>query len=203
MSTSAPAIARLTAKGRRTRTRIVDAAAALIHERGVAGTTLDDVKAAAEVSSSQLYHYFADKDALVAAVIDHQADAVLHTQQQADLTSADGLRDWRNMIIAEAGRTGGQGGCPLGALVGQLAETDPAARGRVADGFERWTRTIAAQLEALQAAGQLSAGTDPEDLATTLLAALQGGLLLAQVRRDTRPLETTIDTLLTLACRRP
>jgi TetR/AcrR family transcriptional regulator, transcriptional repressor for nem operon len=44
----------LTAKGARTRARIVEEAAALIHERGVAGTTLDDVKAAAEVSGSQM-----------------------------------------------------------------------------------------------------------------------------------------------------
>ena len=49
---------RLTAKGARTRARIVEEAAALIHERGVAGTTLEDVKAAAEVSGSQMYHYF-------------------------------------------------------------------------------------------------------------------------------------------------
>ena len=35
----------------------------------------------------------------------------------------------------------------------------------------------------------------------TLLAALQGGLLLAQVQQDTRPLQTAIDTLLALTAR--
>ena len=68
---------RLTPKGERTRARIVEAAAGLIHERGVAGTTLDDVRATAEVSGSQLYHYFADKDELVQAVIDHQAGTIV------------------------------------------------------------------------------------------------------------------------------
>jgi TetR/AcrR family transcriptional regulator, transcriptional repressor for nem operon len=47
---------RLTPKGERTRARIVDAAARLVHERGVAGTTLDDVRATAAVSGSQLSH---------------------------------------------------------------------------------------------------------------------------------------------------
>ena len=65
---------RLTPKGARTRARIVEEAAALIHERGVAGTTLEDVKVAAEVSGSQMYHYFPDKNELVQAVIDYQAD---------------------------------------------------------------------------------------------------------------------------------
>ena len=71
---------RLTAKGARTRARIVEEAAALIHERGVAGTTLEDVKAAAEVSGSQMYHYFPDKNELVQAVIDYQADTIVITR---------------------------------------------------------------------------------------------------------------------------
>ena len=74
---------RLTAKGERTRGRIVAAAARLMHEGGVAETTIEDVKAAAGVSSSQLYHYFADKEALVQAVIGHQADTIVGTTEQA------------------------------------------------------------------------------------------------------------------------
>src|SRR6202166_2933114 len=73
---------RLTPKGERTRARIVEEAAALIHERGVAGTTLEDVKAAAEVSGSQMYHYFPDKNELVQAVIDFHAETIVHHQGQ-------------------------------------------------------------------------------------------------------------------------
>ena len=74
---------RLTPKGERTRSRIVESAAALIHERGVAATTLDDVKAAAEVSGSQLYHYFPDKNDLVQAVIDYQAETIVNNNRRA------------------------------------------------------------------------------------------------------------------------
>jgi AcrR family transcriptional regulator len=190
---------RLTPKGERTRARIVAAAAALIYERGAAGTTLDDVRTAAEVSGSQLSHYFAGKDELVQAVIDHQADVIVGRQEQADLGTAEGTRAWRDMVISAAGSTGGKGGCPLGSLGGQLAETAPGARALIAAGFDRWSATIGDGLRARQAAGRLPAGVTPDDLAVTLLAALQGGLLLAQVQRDTRPLETAVDTLLTLA----
>jgi TetR/AcrR family transcriptional regulator, transcriptional repressor for nem operon len=190
---------RLTPQGARTRARIVDAAARLIHEQGVAGTTLDDVRTAAEVSGSQLSHYFAGKDELVQAVIDHQADVIVGRQQQADLGTVEGMRAWRDMVIAAAGSTGGKGGCPLGSLGGQLAETDPGARALIAAGFDRWSAAIGDGLRAFPAAGRLPAGVTPDDLAVTLLAALQGGLLLAQVQRDIRPLETAVDTLLTLA----
>jgi TetR/AcrR family transcriptional repressor of nem operon len=190
---------RLTPKGERTRARIVEAAARLIYERGVGGTTLDDVKAAAEVSGSQMYHYFPDKDELVQAVITYQAAVIAGGQRQADLGSAEGLRAWRDMVIAQAGSSEGKGGCPLGSLAGQLAETDPHARALLADGFRQWQAAIGEGLGRLHQAGQLPEGTDPDALAVTLLATLQGGLLLAQVQRDTRPLETAVDTLLQLA----
>jgi TetR/AcrR family transcriptional regulator, transcriptional repressor for nem operon len=190
---------RLTAKGERTRARIVEAAARLIYERGVAGTTLDDVKAAAGVSGSQMYHYFPDKDELVQAVISYQGDVIAGNQRQADLGSAEGLRAWRDMVIAQARSGEGKGGCPLGSLAGQLAETDPHARTLLAGGFGQWQAAIGEGLRRLRQAGQLPDGTDPDALAVTLLATLQGGLLLTQVQRDTRPLETAVDTLLQLA----
>jgi TetR/AcrR family transcriptional regulator, transcriptional repressor for nem operon len=194
--------ARLTPKGARTRARIVDAAAPLVYERGVASTTLEDVRAAAEVSGSQLSHYFADKNELVQAVIDRQADIIVGNQEQADLGTAEGIQAWRDMVIAAARGTGGKGGCPLGSLGGQLAETDPEARALLAAGFARWSAAIRDGLRARQAAGHFPAGVTPDDLAVTLLATLQGGLLLAQVQRDTRPLETAVDTILALAATR-
>jgi TetR/AcrR family transcriptional repressor of nem operon len=190
---------RLTPKGERTRARIVDAAARLIYERGVAGATLDDIRAAAEVSGSQLSHYFADKDELVQAVIGHQAGVIVGNTEQAGLATIGEIHAWRDMVVATAKSADGKGGCPLGSLGSQLAETDPQARALIAAGFERWSAVIADGLRALPAAGHLPADTSASDLAVTLLAALQGGLILAQVQRDTRPLETAVDTILELA----
>ena len=188
---------KLTAKGARTRTRIVQAAAALIHERGVAGATLEDVKVAAEVSGSQLYHYFPDKDELVQAVIDYQADTIVKHNRQA-LGSPKGVEAWRNMVVTGVRSSQGKGGCALGSLGGQLAESDPEARALIAAGFDQWAAAISEGLRSLHADGKLPSDIDPDDLATTLLATLQGGLLLAQVQRSTRPLETAVDTLLAL-----
>ena len=185
---------RLTPKGARTRARIVEGAAALIHERGVAGTTLEDVKVAAEVSGSQMYHYFPDKNELVQAVIDYQADATVKHHRHA-LSSANGVEAWRNMVITGAKA---KGGCPLGSLSAQLAESDPEARALIAAGFDQWAAAIGDGLRSLQADGKLPSDIDPDDLAATLLATLQGGLLLAQLQRSTRPFETAVDTLLAL-----
>jgi len=192
---------RLTAKGERTRARIVEEAARLIHERGVTGTTLDDVKVAAEVSGSQLYHYFSDKEELVQAVIDYQAETIVNNQRHANLGSVKGLRAWRNMVVTVARDTQAKGGCPLGSLGGQLAESDPEARTLIAAGFEQWSTAISDGLRTLHADGRLPPDIDPDDLAVTLLATLQGGLLLAQMQRSAGPFETAVDTFLALAIR--
>ena len=66
-----------TARGRAARDRIIQAAAELIGERGVAATSLDDVIDRAGASKSQLYHYFEDRASLLRAVVVHNTEAVL------------------------------------------------------------------------------------------------------------------------------
>jgi TetR/AcrR family transcriptional repressor of nem operon len=191
----------LTRKGQETRQRMVDAAADLIFEQGVAHTTIEDVRAAADVSSSQLYHYFDDKPALVRAVVDHQADTIVGGQETFDLSSLDGLRAWRDWVIQHQRELNCRGGCPIGSLGSELAETDPEARAHVAEGFTRWEAAIHSGLQEMHARGRLTPEADPDTLALALLAALQGGLLLTQIQRDTKPLEAALDALLELLAR--
>jgi TetR/AcrR family transcriptional regulator, transcriptional repressor for nem operon len=188
----------LTPKGRATRERIVGAAAALMFERGVAGTSLDDVKAAADVSSSQLYHYFNDKGALAIAVIQHQTDAIIAGQQPhlAHLDSIAAFRAWRDALIGIRRELRCRGGCPIGSLASELAESDTRARNALASGFQQWESAIRDGLRAMQTRGELDANARPDDLATAMLAAVQGGILLTQVRRDTKPMEIALDTMI-------
>ena len=201
MSTASPSPQQLTRKGRETRQRIVDAAADLIFRQGVAHTTVDDVRAAAGVSSSQLYHYFDDKPALVRAVVDRQADTMVGGQERFDFGTLSGLRAWRDFVVAAQHEQHCIGGCPIGSLGGELAETDPDARAHVAEGFKRWEATIQSGLREMHTRGELPPETDPDTLALALLAALQGGLLLTKINRDTKPLEASLDAMIELVAR--
>jgi TetR/AcrR family transcriptional regulator, transcriptional repressor for nem operon len=189
---------RLTRRGRETRQRILAAAAELMFEHGVAETTLEDIRAAAGVSGSQVYHYFEDKQALVRAVIAYQTDVVLDTQGK-HLDSVDtmpGLRAWRDLIVDHQRQLECRGGCPIGSLAAEVAETDSVARLVAARGFRRWEARIRDGLRAMHERGDLPADADPDDLALATLAALQGGLLLTQIQRETKPLEVALDAML-------
>jgi AcrR family transcriptional regulator len=185
--------ARLTARGRATRARIVAAAAELIFRQGVSGTSIPDVLAAAEVSASQLYHYFTDKQALVHAVITHQVEIVIDMQRQFPLDSRAALHAWRDAILAVQDRRECQGGCILGSLATELADGDEAARAALAAGYATWEQRIRDGLSAMRTNGELRPEADVERLAVVLLAALQGGLLLTQVSRETTSLRIALD----------
>lgn len=189
---------RLTRKGQATRDRIVEAAAGLMFRQGVAGTTTEQVQVAAGVSASQIFHYFGDKRALVQAVIAYQAEAVLTAQQPllAKLDSMEALRAWADLYVSVEEQLKYEGGCPLGSLGSQLAETDAAARQDVERGLARWEEAIRDGLRAMYARGDLRRSADPDALALALLAALQGGLLMTQIRRDPAPLRTVLDVVL-------
>jgi TetR/AcrR family transcriptional regulator, transcriptional repressor for nem operon len=177
-----------TDRGRATRERILDAASELFYRQGVGATGLDQVIAASATGKGQLYHYFADKRALVHAVVERQVDTVIAAQQARldQLAAPADLRAWADELVA-AYRDGDHPvRCPLGALVAELAESDPEAREALDAGFGRWAAALAAGLRRAGVA-------KPKRRATALLAAYQGGLLLSQARGDLGPLRTALD----------
>jgi TetR/AcrR family transcriptional regulator, transcriptional repressor for nem operon len=183
-----------TTKGRATRDRVLDAATALVFEHGVAGTTLDEVRAAANVSKGQLYHYFADKDDLIHTVIDRTIQQVLDAQPAlADLSSWKAIASWFDDLVALQVARHAVGGCPIGGLAGELAETDETARQELAAGFDRWEEPLRTGLQKMRSQGKLRPGADPAQLATATLAAIQGGLVLTQTRRDPQQLRVALD----------
>jgi TetR/AcrR family transcriptional regulator, transcriptional repressor for nem operon len=184
----------LTGKGLATRDRILDVAAELVFEGGVAGTTLDDVRAAAKVSKSQLYHYFADKDDLIHAVIGATIQRVIDEQAAlGDLASWRAIARWFDELVEQQVARHAAGGCPIGSLAGELAERDEVARDALAAGFGHWEQPVRQGLEKMRAAGALKRSSDPARLATATLAAIQGGLVLTQTRRDPDQLRIALD----------
>lgn len=187
-----------TKKGRATRDRIIAAAADLMYRHGAAGTSTPALRDAAGVSSSQIYHYFADKDDLTRAVIAFQTEAILADQAPllARLDSLDALRAWRDVVVEAARQYDGTGGCPLGSLSSELSDHDPQARDALAASFTAWATAIREGLLGMVANGALRPQTDSDRLALALLAAVQGGLILAQAQQTTDALEAAMDTVI-------
>ena len=181
---------RLTAKGRATRDRIVDAAAQLIVTEGLSASNMENVRRAASVSGSQLAHYFADKGALLRAVIRRQIGVVLDFHRQPrlhGLRSFDDFERWIDLNMRYLRRIGYFGTPTYHALAAQLVKSDEATRETLGWGYWQWVALLEEAIRRMRDDGVLVADADPRQLALVIVSAHQGGGTLAFTYRAEWP----------------
>ncbi|MFG1605420.1 TetR/AcrR family transcriptional regulator [Actinoplanes sp. NPDC049265] len=188
----------LTRKGQATRERILEAAVELIAQRGAAGTSTEDVRKAAGISGSQLYHYFDSKQALIRAVITRQAEAPLVPGQpiMGALDSLDALQAWADAAVENQQLNQGRGDCILTSLAGELSPTDEQTREDLCNAFQRWQGLLYDSLQAMRDRGELRPETDLDEVSMAMLAALQGGSLLSQTLQTAEPMRASMKAAL-------
>lgn len=166
--------------------------------RGVAATTLDDVRAVSGTSKSQLYDHFKNKDELVRAVVQLRGEHTLKTNTKAltNLSSMRGLELWRDAVIQKVTVVNGAYGCELGSLAAELSDTDESARVMMDKMFRDWEKLLADGFERMRQRGMLREDADPAGLATAVIVALQGGYLMCQVAHEVEPMRVALDMAL-------
>ncbi len=189
-----PQVQSLTRKGAATRQRIIEGAASEIRDRGVALTTLDDIRARTQTSKSQLFHYFPDgKEQLLLAVAEHEAEQVLADQQPhlGALNSWAAWQRWRDTVVDRYRRQGQS--CPLSMLMSEIGRSTPGAQAVTATLMQRWHDEITAGVRSMQDQGKVSGGIDAERSAAALLAGIQGGVGILLATGDLGYLEAALD----------
>lgn len=193
-ATRAPEPHELTAKGQATRARILQHAAELIYADGVHATNNEKLRHTAGVSGSQINHYFPTKQDLVLAVIGWQAESVLSfhgSERFAGFETLDAFRDWAAFYISY--ERAFHEGCTLGSLASEIIKTDLDVHDELASAFEQWRAIFRSGLERMQHRGRLTSDANPTQLANLLLAAFQGGMLLAQASGEISPLRDALN----------
>lgn len=160
------------------RTRLVNAAVRVLHERGVEKTTIADIARAADVPVGNVYYYFKTKDQLVAAAIGAHGDGL--QELIAVLERDESPKERLKALIAiwvDQRELAAKYGCPVGTLV---IELDKRADGLDEDAAKLLHRLIAWVEEQFKAMGR----DDAHDLAIRLVAAYHGMSLLTNAFRD-------------------
>ncbi|WP_406814035.1 TetR/AcrR family transcriptional regulator [Mycobacterium sp. M23085] len=187
---------RFTRKGLATRARIIEVAARLMFERGVANTSVDQVRRTAGVGGSQISHYFTDKRDLTRHVVEARRNDVraFHTQPQfAQLDSFDALQAWADACVSDIDAVYLVGGCVYGSLAGELIEADREIHDDLAAGYDQWIELFRSGLESMRERGELRPDADPRHLAVSLVTAHQGGAMLTHVTGDPEPLRAAVN----------
>jgi AcrR family transcriptional regulator len=185
----------VTGRGRRTRDKIVAAAAELMHRNGVRATSLDDVLAHCGAGKSQLYQHFASKDELMQAVVTHQwrvTRAAFNLDSHGPDTWSD-VRRWINTVIDIQLSADAPVRCPLGSLAYELTSGNEAVRAQLDQIFTEWAAHLADGLSRMKSRNMVRNSADPHRLALATLASFQGGIMLAHTHGDLDPLRAALD----------
>ena len=173
---------------RSTRDRMVDSAVALLRERSSAGVTIDAVLAHSGAPRGSMYHHFPQgRDQLVREGVERAGRHV--TRLIADCDGSPGqvvdqlLEFWEHVLE----ETDHQAGCPVVALT---VDADDAGRRVVKEVFGRWHAGL---LDAFNCNGIAPERADR--LATLVIAAGEGAVLMCRAERTAEPLRAVIEEL--------
>lgn len=186
--------------GAPTRTRILDAAEALVIDHGYAATSVDDVIAASASSKGAFFHHFASKQAL--------ADALVERYVAADLEMLDsGLAAARaagpdpavravafldHFVGLADGLMGEQSGCLYAAVLTERQLLTSQTSAPIATAIRAWRDGFAALLrEALPAGSPI----DVDDVADHVFVTFEGAFLLARSTEDPSHLRRQLGVL--------
>jgi len=178
------------------RSRLIESAQDLLWERGYTGTSPKAIQERAGAGQGSMYHHFTGKSDLARAAIRRTADELV-PRSRAHLDGPGSplariqayLRAERDVLR----------GCRIGRLVqDQEVVGDPELRQPIDDVFSSAIARLARVLREGQEAGEVRADVDPEQVAVTLMAVIQGGYVLARAHQDEARFAAAVEGALSL-----
>jgi TetR/AcrR family transcriptional repressor of lmrAB and yxaGH operons len=179
------------------RTRLIAAMTDALVRRGLHGSGLTELLAAAGAPKGVLYYHFpGGKTELAVAAIDATVARLCDNLDRALADHADPapvLIAWIGAALTRLDASGYERGCPLATIALETTAQDGAIRAALAQGFAAVRSRIA---DALVRGGYAPAAA--QALAALLVAAYEGGLLQARVAGNTAPMNLVSEALLAM-----
>ena len=170
------------------RQKLLDAAFALIREKGYAATTVDELCARAGVAKGSFFHHFKDKEALAVAAADHWSQttsaffaAAPYHDHEDPLDRVLGYIDFRRSILT--GKVP-EFTCLVGTMVQEIYATNPAIRDACDDSISAHAAKVEADIAQAMKRHKLRARWTAKSLALHTQAVLQGAFILAKAKGE-------------------
>jgi AcrR family transcriptional regulator len=171
-----------------TRDRIVEQSAVLFMRQGYAGTGLKQLAAASEATIGSLYHFFPGGKAELAAetlrVAGQAYEGLVMSIFDAAPDLVTGVEWCFEGAAATLVATDYADACPIATVALDVASSDDALRAVTAEVFAGWLASATAKV--------VERGLPVEradELATMLIASLEGGFLLSRAAKDPAPMK--------------
>lgn len=171
-------------KAERTRQFIIETTAGLFNTKGYEGTSLSDLTMATGLTKGSIYGNFENKEEVALAAFDHNLLKVSRYIQQRigqAATYHDKLMVYAQVYHSYSGTPFPKGGCPILNTAIEADDTNPLLKERAARAILQWKKTVSELIQAGIGAGEFRQDADPGQTALSLIALIEGGIMIAKV----------------------
>jgi TetR/AcrR family transcriptional repressor of nem operon len=186
-----------TAKSDRTRERIIETSAAIFNMKGYAGTSMSDLTEATGLTKGSIYGNFTNKEEVALAVFDYNHKRVLQLVQAKagrETSSYDQLMAYVTAYDHYTRNGFPEGGCPILNTAVEADDTNVLLKERAAKAVNKWKKTVQDLYTAGIDSGEFKKILDPAQFALSLIALIEGGLMIAKVTNSQNNLDRVLKT---------
>ena len=177
-------------KGEITRERIIAQAAPIFNMHGFEGSSMQDVMEAAGLEKGGLYRHFASKEELAVEAFRYSLAGAVRLRTEKLDRSHGAIAQLRSIVQRFVDAPSSiKGGCPLMNTAIDADDGNAVLRGLARKAFADWSERISAVVREGLASGEIRKKTDPRRIANTMIATLEGALMLSRMEGTKLPLE--------------
>lgn len=183
-----------------TKTRVLDEAARLVQTKGFRATRVEEILEAAELRKGGLYHHFPNKKALGLQVLEYKRQEFMSFLDEAlsGDTPQRALLHFFDAALAKHQKSGFKGGCFFGNTALEMADEEGSFPGAVRGVFDEWIGRLTRVIRAGQEDGTIRHESPAPVLARQVVVALEGGIMLARLTKQSLPLRNAVQMLQTV-----
>lgn len=177
-------------KGELTRERIIAEAAPIFNQKGFAGASMQDVMEATGLEKGGLYRHFASKEELAVEAFRYAVGKAVKMRTERIVATHTALEHLRALIARfVAAPSSVPGGCPLMNTAIDTDDGNPALRALARQGILDWQKRLAGVVREGLRAGEIRSGVKPRMVANTIIATLEGALMISRLEGTRTALE--------------
>ncbi len=185
-------------KSERTRNFIIETTAPIFNVKGYAGTSMSDLTEATKLTKGSIYGNFADKEEVALAAFDYNYGRVTNTirQRMQQMNSFhDKLMVYAQVYDQFSRGVFPRGGCPVLNTAIEADDTHPLLKEKAAKAIQKWKKTIEDLIKGGIAAGEFRQDTDYHRIALSIIALIEGGIMIAKVTDSQGSLDKIMKTV--------
>ncbi|MBI3008144.1 MAG: TetR/AcrR family transcriptional regulator [Candidatus Omnitrophica bacterium] len=187
-------------KGELTREKIIREARQIVNRKGLMDTSISDIISATGLKKGSLYFHFSGKNALSLAVLEKSRDEFLEFLDLSLVGNTPGERldNFFNEVIRFHKSAGFIGGCIFGNTALEMGDKDKRISVFVEKVFAEWAGKIRKVVKAAQKSKQVRNDIPAGILACNIIAGIEGGIMLARLGKNKKPLKDCLNSMKTL-----